>query len=325
MGFLVWLLVVNLLLAAALVLLLLPRVRFATPWLGLATVTVGTFPAFSSSATLAVEGTIGVGLGWLVTAVYGLIALIVVIGYVRLRPVPYVPLGAVLAGVAYIASFYAYFPPYSSIAPGLPGMLVFATPGLVFVVYGAILWYRHGLAPVARPQGAGLRLGLAIGIVAVFGTIGIFGYQSDRNDPPSWATRPLNMPRMATDSPLVAEGTVAQKESRTVELQRPSGRTRVYTLYKIEVSQLWRGEDAGTLSVAVPDFSSVTPTLGQAYLLFFSGRADQDKFPGHWSLVDPQQVWVVNGSGFNTYPGITPVTSLTKRQLTELLAANPNN
>ena len=322
MDFLVWLLVVNLLLAAALVLLLLPRVRFAIPWLGLATVTVGTFPAFSSSATLAVEGTIG---GRTRLACHRRVRSDRAncrMGYVRLRPVPYVPLGAVLAGVAYIASFYGYFPPYSS---GLPAMLVFATPGLVFVVYGAILWYRHGLAPVARPQGAGLRLGLAIGIVAVFGAIGLFGYQSDRNDPPSWATRPLNMPRMATDSPLVAEGTVAQKESRTVELQRPSGRTRVYTLYKIEVSQFWRGEEAGTLSVAVPDFSSVTLTLGQAYLLFFSGRADQDKFPGHWSLVDPQQVWVVNGSGFNTYPGITPVTSLTKQQLTELLAANPNN
>ncbi len=324
MDFLVWLLVVNLLLAAALVLLLLPRVRFATSWLGLATVTVGTFPAFSSSATLAVEGTIGVGLGWLVTAVYGLIALIVVMGYVRLRPVPYVPLGAVLAGVAYIASFYAYFPPYSS---GLPGMLVFATPGLVFVVYGAILWYRHGLAPVARPQGAGLRLGLAIGIVAVFGAIGLLGYQSDRNDPPSWATRPLDLPRLAADSPVVVEGTVVEEDSGTIKLQRPSGRTidRVYTLYQIEVSHFWRGRLAETVSVAIPDFRPVELKTGQSYLFFFLQRADQEKFPGYWSLNDPEQVWVVGDSNFETYPGKTPEKTITRQELTEVLAANPNS
>ena len=323
MDFLVWLLVVNLLLAAALVLLLLPRVRFATPWLGLATVTVGTIPAFSSSATLAVEGTIGVGLGWLVTAVYGLIPLIVVMGYVRLRPVPYVPLGAVLAGVAYIASFYAYLPPFGS---GLPGMLIFAAPGLVFVVYGVALWHRHGFSPSMRTQGLGMGLVLSLGIVVGLGAIGFFAYQSVRNGPPSWATRPLDLPRLSADSPVVVEGTVVEEDSGTIKFQRPSGRTidRVYTLYQIELSQFWRGRLAETVSVAIPDFSPVELKTGQSYLFFFLGRADQEKFPGYWSLRAPEQVWVVGDSNFETYPGRIPEKPITRQDLTEVLAANPN-
>ena len=323
MDILVWLLVVNLLAIAAFVSFVVPRTHFATPWLGLATVVVGSWQAFSSSATLVAEGSIGAGLGWLVTAVYGLIGLGIVIGYIRLQPVPYVSLGTIVAGIIYVASFYAYLPPYSS---SLSGMLVLAVPGLVFVAYGAALWYLHGLAPSMKSQNSGLRLALAMGIVAGFGAIGFLAYQSERNDLPSWAVRPLDLPRLATDSPLVAEGVVVEKESRTVDLQRSSGRnSRVYTLYKIEVSQFWRGEEIGTVSVAIPDFSPITLTPGQPYLVFFSGRADQEKFPRHWTLIDPQQVWAVHSGSFDTYAGITPAASITKQELTDMLAANPTN
>ena len=153
--FLVWIIVVNLLPLAAVWCLTWSRARVAIPWLGLATVTVGTVPAFSSSNTLVGEGTIGVGLGWLATTLYGLIGLVLVVGSVRLRPVPYVALGAIAAGFIFIASFYAYLPPFGS---GLPGMLIFAAPGLVFVVYGVALWHRHGFSPSMRTQGLGMGL-----------------------------------------------------------------------------------------------------------------------------------------------------------------------
>ena len=78
MDFLVWIIVVNLLPLAAVWCLTWSRARVAIPWLGLATVTVGTVPAFSSSNTLVGEGTIGVGLGWLATTLYGLIGLVLV-------------------------------------------------------------------------------------------------------------------------------------------------------------------------------------------------------------------------------------------------------
>ncbi len=214
----VWLALVNLLPMTALGCLALRPVRFAIPWLGLATVVVGTFPAFSSSATLVSEGRIGVGIGWLVTTLYGLIGLVLVVGYVRLRPVPYVALGAIAAGFIFIGSFYAYLPPFGS---GLPGMLIFAAPGLVFVVYGVALWHRHGFSPSMRTQGLGMGLVLSLGIVVGLGAIGFFAYQSDRNDPPSWATRPLDLPRLAAGSLVAVEGTVVEEDSGTIKLQRP--------------------------------------------------------------------------------------------------------
>ena len=60
------------------------------------------------------DDSIGVGLGWLATTLYGLVGLVFVLGYVRLRPVAFVPLGAIIAGLIYVASFYAYLPPYNS-------------------------------------------------------------------------------------------------------------------------------------------------------------------------------------------------------------------
>ena len=134
------------------------------------------------------------------------------------------------------------------------------------------------------------------------------------------------MPRLAADSPVVVEGTVVEEDSGTINFQRPSGRTidRVYTLYQIEVSQFWRGRLAETVSVAIPDFSPVELKTGQSYLFFFSGRADQEKFPGYWYLSEPEQVWVVGDSNFETYPGRIPEKTITRQELTEVLAANPN-
>ena len=168
---------------------------------------------------------------------------------------------------------------------------------------------------------------LSLGIVVGLGAIGFFAYQSDRNDPPSWATRPLDLPRLAADSPVVVEGTVVEEDSGTIKLQRPSGRTfdRVYTLYQIEVSQFWRGRLAETVSLAIPDFSPVELKTGQSYLFFFLQRADQEKFPGYWYLSEPEQVWVVGDSNFETYPGRTPEITITRQELTEVLAANPNS
>ena len=144
MDFLVWLLLVNGLPLAAVVLLLVPRARVAVPWLGLATAVVGTDLAFSSSATLVAEESIGAGIGWVATALYGLIGLIIVVGYVQFRPVPFVSIGSITAGIVFIASFYAYLPPFI-VEPSDATMLVFALPGLVFIVYGATLWRRHGI------------------------------------------------------------------------------------------------------------------------------------------------------------------------------------
>ena len=102
-----WLAAVNILPILALASLAIRPVPFAIPWLGLATVVVGTALAFSSSATFYSDRSIGVGIGWLITSMYGLTGLGIVVCYVQFRAVPFVPLGAIIAGVIHIASFYA--------------------------------------------------------------------------------------------------------------------------------------------------------------------------------------------------------------------------
>ncbi len=196
MDFLTWLVLVNLLPLAAVICVALPRARFIIPWFGLATVVVGTFPAFSSSATLVERGSIGVGLGWLMTTFYGLIGLGIVVGSVRLQPASFVSLGAIAAGLILVASFYAYLPPFNY---GPAGMLVFATPGLALVAYGAVLWRRHGFEGYMRWRSASLRLAVALGIVAGFGVVGFLAYQADRSDPPDWAP-PLPTPESPAET-----------------------------------------------------------------------------------------------------------------------------
>ncbi len=324
MDLLTWLVVVNLLPLAAVICIALPRARFMIPWLGLATVVVGTFPAFGSSAQLVAEGSIGVGLGWLMTTVYGLIGLGIVVGSVGLQPASFVSLGAIAVGLILVASFYAYLPPFNY---GHTGMLVFATPGLALVAYGAVLWRRHGLEGSMRGRSSSLRLAVALGIVVGFGAIGLLAYEADRNERPNWAYKPLDLPQLATTSMLVVEGVVVRKEPHVREFQRSGGGTgrSNYTLYKIEVSQSWRGEEAETTSIAVSEFSPADLKRGQPYLLFFSERANQEDFPGHWRLFDPEQVWTVDGNSFLPYRGLTPTTPISRGELGEILAANPHS
>ncbi len=190
MDILLWLVLVNLLPLTALLFIAFPRARFAIPWLGLATIVVGTFPAFGSSATLVERGSIGVGLGWLVTTFYGLIGLGIVVGSVRFQPASFVSLGAIATGLILVASFYAYLPPFNY---GHAGMLVFATPGLALVAYGAALWRRHGLAGSMRARSLILRIAVTLVIVVGFGAIGLLAFQAERDDPPPWSP-PTPMP-----------------------------------------------------------------------------------------------------------------------------------
>ena len=98
-----------------------------------------------------------------------------------------------------------------------------------------------------------------------------------------------------------------------------------YTLYQVEVSEFWRGEEGGTISIAVEEFSPVDLTSGQSYLLFFSEKANQEDFPGHWRLFDPEQAWTASGNSFHPYPGLTPATPMSRQELAEVLGANPNS
>ena len=328
MNFLVWLVALSLVALVAMGLLASTRGRFAVPWLALATVVVGTAPAFSLSATLVTYGSIGADLGGLttfayglMTAVYGLTGLGILLCYVRLQPVAFVPLGAVIAGLISIASFYEYIPPFNS---GPAGTLIFAAPGFALVIYGIYLWRRHGLSGDLRTRSLGLRLVIALGIVAGFGAIGLLGYQTEPNRP-NWTFQPLDVPRLASNSVLAVEGVVVHKEPWAKESQRPSGRTFTirYTLYQVEVSEFWRGEEGGTVSIAVEGFSPVDLMQGQPYVLFFSEKADQEDFPDHWRLFDPHQVWTVNGDSFQPHFGLNPATPLSRQELTELLAEYP--
>ena len=105
---------------------------------------------------------------------YGFIGLGIVVAYVRFRPVPFVSLGAIIAGVIHISSFYAYIPP---LAVEFPGMLPFAAPGFLLVAYGVYLWYRHGLAKSLRHRNPILRVLMALGIIAGLGILGFLQFE----------------------------------------------------------------------------------------------------------------------------------------------------
>ena len=169
-----WLAAVNLLPLVGLVLLAV-RPRWAViPWMGLLTVVIGTFPAFSSSATLVERGSVGVGIGWLIASFYGLIGLGVVVGSARLSPPPLVSVGSIVAGVIHIASFYAFLPPYMSSGAGI---LMFASPGAILIGYGAYLWWRGG-DPRTQPEyGWIARLGIPAAMLVGFVVMAVFIYQ----------------------------------------------------------------------------------------------------------------------------------------------------
>ena len=330
MNFWTWLFVVNLLPLAAVGLFASGRGRHAAPWLALATVVVGTVPAFTVSVTLATYGSIGGMFGVLipmlycmVTPVYGLTGLGILALSVRLQPVAFVPLGIVLAGLVYVASFYAYLPPHS-FSPA--GMLVFAVPGLALVIYGAELWRRNGLSGGLGTLNPALRLVMALGIAAAFGVAGFLASQTEP-DRPNWTARPIDLPTLAASAVLVVEGEVVHKEPWSRESRLPSSRTHTlrYTRYRVEVSERWRGEVTGTVSIAVADWSPVDLAQSQPYLLFFSGMADQEDFPGHWRLSDPHQVWTVESSSFHPHFGLSPSALLSRHEVGELLVKHPLN
>ena len=329
MNFLLWLIGVNLLPLAALTLSASARTRSAAPWLALATVIVGSIPAFTVSLTFVTYGSMGEQFGvlvpilyCLVTAVYGLAGLGITALVVRLGPAAFMPPGVVLAGVIYTASFYAYLPPHS-LSPA--GMLVFAVPGPALVTYGAILWRRNGLSGGLQAWNPGLRLVVALGVAAGFGGAGLLAYQAAEPDHPNWTLQPLNPASLASHSVLVAEGEVVNQEPWSTEAQLSSGRTRTlrYTLYRVEVSEVWRGEETETLSIAAPDWSPVDLVEGQSYLLFLSSMADQEDFPGYWRAIEPREVWTVEGDGFHPHFGLEPATLLNRQEVSDLLVENP--
>ena len=239
MNVLIWLVSVNLLPLAAVVLLASDRWRSASPWLALATVVVRSAPAFVLSATLATYGSAGAdanGTNTLVngvaTALYGLLGLGIFFAHVRLRAVAFAPLGAVTAGLISFAAFYEFIPPFNS---GPAETLGFAAPGIALVIYGGYLWYRHGLTGGVQTRSLGLKLAISLGIVAGFAAIGLLLYQSEPNRP-NWTFQTLDPSRVASGSMLVVEGEVVRKTTWSRE-SRINRRTIEYTLYQLEVSK----------------------------------------------------------------------------------------
>ena len=328
MDFLVWLTVVNILPIVAVGFLALRPARFAIPWLGLAVVVLGTSLAFSSSATLISDGSIGSGIGWFMSTMYGLLGMAIVIGYVRDRPAPFVALGAIVSGAIYVASFYAFLPPFNA---GNAGMLAFATPGLVLVAYGVLLWSRHGLTEPTQHVSLGRRLVLSLAVTAGLGVLGLLAYGYDRPDEQHrtgagrWFDNPPDLMRLADTSILVVEGVVVNKALRTDKRQRKDGETIdvLHTLYQLEISRSWRGAARETILVAVQDFSPVDLSLDQPYLLFFIEMANQSDFPNHWWLVAPEQVWTVSDGSFYPNPGFAIRTPITRAELTKALSGAP--
>ena len=316
-----WSVLTILLIVAGLVLPSFRSTRFAIPWIGLVTVVVGTALAFSTSATLMRGGSDGVGIGLPITFMYGLIGLGIVLVYVRFRPVPFVPLGAIVAGVIHIASFYAYFPPFN---PN-QGQLIFAGPGFLLVAYGAYLWYRNGFAGPLKHKSVIPRLALALTIVAGLGTLGFTIYYLDRPDSKYWWVHPPDFPRIAESSDLVVEGVVLNKDSVTYKYRRPHGRAFNvrYTLYEMEVSETWRGSERKIVHFAVPHYIRVQMTVGRQYLIFSGGIASRENLPHHRSVGDPYHVWTADNGRFYPSPIIAHKTPITRHFVRQLLESQP--
>jgi len=319
MNMLLWFAVVNILPLLALVSLAIRPIRFAIPWLGLATVVAATGVTFSVSAHLVTGGNDGVGIGPLITSAYGFVGLGIVIASVQSRPVPFVPLGAIVAGVIYISAFYAYLPPFN---PDFPGQFIFAVPGFLLVVFGVYLWYRNGLAESLEHKSLVLRLCLALAIAAGLGSLGYL--QFERPGPHKLLVDPPNMSRIAGKSALVVEGVVVNKESYKY---KPGRWTWRYTLYEMDVTHFWRGGGQETIHFAVPlDVPVKSPVkmkVGQSYLIFSSGMAHREELPGHWSLEYPAEVWAAGDESFFPYPGLPRVIPLTRDHVANLLESKP--
>ena len=308
-----WLVAVNILPILALVSGAIRPARFAMPWLGLATVVVGTTLAFSSSATFYSDRSIGVGIGWLITTMYGFIGLGIVVAYVRFRPVPFVSLGAIIAGVIHISSFYAFIPP---LAVEFPGMLPFAAPGFVLVAYGVYLWYRHGLAKSLRHRNPILRVLMALGIIAGLGILGFL--QFERPGPGRFFADPPNLPQMASKSALIVEGVVVDKEPFKYK-SRDTGRTSRYMLYTLEASYFLRGSEESAVRFIIGDRVPLEMKVGNSYLIFSRYMSNLDELTDHWRLREPAQVWTASDGKFYPYPGIPRQAPITRDFMIELL------
>ena len=317
MNMLLWFAVATILPILALVSLAIRPIRFVAPWLGLATVAVGTGLAFSSSATYYSDRSIGVGIGWMFTTIYGFIGLGIVVSYVQFRPMAFVPLGAITAGVIHIASFYAFILPF---AVDFPGMLPFAVPGFLLVAYGVYLWYRCGLAGSLEHRSRTLRLAVALGVVVGLGILGYLQFEGPR--PHKFFARSPDMSRMAENSELVVEGVVTDKESSKYKSQK-TGRTVRHTLYEMQVVHFWRGAGTQTIRFAVQDYSPVEMTVGQSYLIFSGGMVNSEVLHGYWHLVEPGQVWTDSDGRFYPYPGLPRDAPITRDFVAELLESKP--
>lgn len=105
-------------------------------WFSLFLVLVTLPLSFSSSYTWVSTGQLGSGAGYFVTWLAAIIALIfVLIGWIVSKP-GYLWLGAILTGLLYLASHYAY---YVVSDLGVWKTLVILAPGILLVVEGVIL------------------------------------------------------------------------------------------------------------------------------------------------------------------------------------------
>ena len=203
----------------------------------------------------------------------GFLGVLVIVASVRLQALPFVPLGAIVAGVIYVSSFYAYILPH--LDPDFLGNLSFALPGISLIAYGGYLWYRNGLAESMEHRSFLLRLFVALAVVVGLGVLGLL--QFERPGPPGskdpLLAHPPNLPRIAEKSSLVVQGVIADSESFKYKSSE-TGRTIRYQLYSMDVIQFWRGEGSETLLFAIRDHSPVEMTVGSSYLIFASGMAN---------------------------------------------------
>ena len=295
---------------------------FAIPWIGMAIVVLGTALSFNVSAHLAAGGRDGVGIGPLFSLMIGFLGVGVIIASVRLRPVPFVPLGAIVAGVIYISSFYAYILPHLN--PEFLGNLLFALPGFLLVAYGGNLWYRNGLAESMEHRSFVLRHFIAIAIVAGLGVLGLL--QFERPGPPGskdpLLAHPPNLPRIAEKSALVVEGEIVNKGPFKYKSEK-TRKTIRYGLYTMKATRFWRGAGPQTIHFAARDYSPVEMAVGLPYLIFASGFANQEELPGHWSANFPTHVWTPRDDHFYPHPGLPRKAPITRDFLVNLLESQP--
>ena len=312
----------GLLFIVSLVLLAIRPRFFAIPWLGMAIVVLVTALSFNVSAHLAAGGHDGVGIGPPYTMMIGFLGMGVIVASVRLRAMSFVPLGAIVTGVVYISSFYAYILPHLN--PDFLGNLLFALPGFLLVAYGGYLWYRNGLAESMEHRSLLLRFCIAIAVVAGLGALGLL--QFERPGPPGskdpLLAHPPNLPRITEESALVVEEVILDKESFKYKSSK-TGKTIRYQLYSMDVTQFWRGEGSETILFAVRDYSPVEMAVGSSYLIFSSAVANPEELPEHWSAKFPTRVWTVNKGQFYPHPGLPRDKPISRDFLANLLVSPP--